>query len=1071
MAGACKKTHPLPRPGIRQADRTVPALDPAKLQLEDRGQREWLEFAQKLSTHIRFQALVDESPESSEQNWEQFFGAFNFAGYRQAQGDFDKDLKRFSQSPHGGLYSVYLRLLKRLRDDLNRLPASHLDFYYEDVLQLKPRNAVTDKVHVVFEAARKKDQIRIPAGTKLNAGKLITYKTDNEFFVGQARVAFLHSIFSDPNATDRPRYAIQADSLDGYGEPLTEEQPNWKPFGAAALPVMELGFAVASPILTLKEGDRTITMKVEMRSAIKAQDLPPDDILKSSLAAEFSGEEEWLGPFEAESASLTVPAKNQVNLTLKLSVNAAEDPIGFYDVSKLEGGFDTVSPILKVMLKESSDPRVQRLFAGSSVNAIQITVDVIGAKELDLENDLGRLNTDKPFMPFGPQPVRGSSFYISNEEMLSKQVTDFKIQVKWQDVPTNLADRYSAYLGSKIDNRAPALVRDDLKASSDRMVKNNSYFTASMTHVKSAKDDVSIPVQLFHKDDARLVADFDSSAEVRPTIGRTYAEFANYFSRVRISVKALFPGSVRLIKLSTSPISRIRKRRMLRKKIDRRIRVPSRQIRRFSIKKRKLGVIRVSLNQHFFHRLYPHYLSATIADESSTISPQEPYTPKIESIGMDYSASLRYDKFGKDEFSEYNKKTIQIFHITPFGHAEQHAMLKGDLPFVTDKNVYLVPDYQDAGSLILGIENLEEQQSISFLLQLAQGTANPLKQRQQVQWSLLVRNHWRPFDQSEVLVDETNKLLATGIVRLSIPGEPLHDNTLFNPDLTWLRASVASDVDAVCDFKAVYLHAVSALVAQTHEEDNASGTIAADTISKLHTPIAAIKAVSQPFGSFGGRSAESKLEFYRRVSERLRHKKRAITSVDYERLVLEEFPQLHMVRCLTHTDTRSCTSPGNVALIVIPKTPPQARFDRLRPRVDLDTLSKIEDYINSLNSFQVTAEVRNPSYEDIYLTFSIQFQSDKPFTPYQGILNEDLIRFLSPWMADAEILPAFGGRLHKSQIIKFIEELDYVDFVADVKLFRGQQSTSDLTSISPSSPDAILVSNSRHDIQAAGGRS
>ncbi len=73
------------------------------------------------------------------------------------------------------------------------------------------------------------------------------------------------------------------------------------------------------------------------------------------------------------------------------------------------------------------------------------------------------------------------------------------------------------------------------------------------------------------------------------------------------------------------------------------------------------------------------------------------------------------------------------------------------------------------------------------------------------------------------------------------------------------------------------------------------------TISKLDQPDAAVKKITQPFATFGGRGQEASTAFYTRVSERLRHKDRAIALWDYERLVLEAFPQIYQVKCLNHT--------------------------------------------------------------------------------------------------------------------------------------------------------------------------
>ncbi len=60
--------------------------------------------------------------------------------------------------------------------------------------------------------------------------------------------------------------------------------------------------------------------------------------------------------------------------------------------------------------------------------------------------------------------------------------------------------------------------------------------------------------------------------------------------------------------------------------------------------------------------------------------------------------------------------------------------------------------------------------------------------------------------------------------------------------------------------------------------------------------------MKQPFQSFDGKHAEVGKEFYTRVSERLRHKGRAITAWDYEHLVLDRFPGIYKVKCITHAE-------------------------------------------------------------------------------------------------------------------------------------------------------------------------
>lgn len=57
--------------------------------------------------------------------------------------------------------------------------------------------------------------------------------------------------------------------------------------------------------------------------------------------------------------------------------------------------------------------------------------------------------------------------------------------------------------------------------------------------------------------------------------------------------------------------------------------------------------------------------------------------------------------------------------------------------------------------------------------------------------------------------------------------------------------------------------------------------------------LSGIQAITQPLKSFNGIPTEKLNEFYVRVSERLKHKQRAITPWDYEHLVLEKSPQIY----------------------------------------------------------------------------------------------------------------------------------------------------------------------------------
>ncbi len=140
------------------------------------------------------------------------------------------------------------------------------------------------------------------------------------------------------------------------------------------------------------------------------------------------------------------------------------------------------------------------------------------------------------------------------------------------------------------------------------------------------------------------------------------------------------------------------------------------------------------------------------------------------------------------------------------------------------------------------------------------------------------------------------------MVTLTLPADISNQNTLFQKGMYWIKAAVKNNIDAVCNM--ILIQAQSAAVELLQEESNGiefRKNLSAKTISKLVVSNAAVKTIAQPFDGFGGRTRETDDHFYVRVSERLRHKQRAISIWDYEHILLEHFPQLYKVKCLNHT--------------------------------------------------------------------------------------------------------------------------------------------------------------------------
>jgi hypothetical protein len=243
------------------------------------------------------------------------------------------------------------------------------------------------------------------------------------------------------------------------------------------------------------------------------------------------------------------------------------------------------------------------------------------------------------------------------------------------------------------------------------------------------------------------------------------------------------------------------------------------------------------------------------------------------------------------------------------------------------------------------------------------------------------------------------------------------------------------------------------------------------TITKLDQPDAAVKGVDQPFPTFGGRPVETTVAFATRVSERLRHKDRAIALWDYEHLILEPFPGIYQARCLNHTQYEPSATgtgiyrelaPGHVTVVTIPdRSGPDAR-DPLRPFTSLRVLREIEQFVAERVSCFATLHVRNPQFEEVRVDLRVRFRDGVDETFHVNKLKREITEFLSPWAFRSDARPTFNGKVYKSVLVNFVEERTYVDFVSDVHLFHRLPGVTadgpDLEEVAGSRAISILVS-------------
>lgn len=431
--------------------------------------------------------------------------------------------------------------------------------------------------------------------------------------------------------------------------------------------------------------------------------------------------------------------------------------------------------------------------------------------------------------------------------------------------------------------------------------------------------------------------------------------------------------------------------------------------------------------------------------------PKEPYTPLAKDLSVDYTATATITD-------------IELVHLYPFENTHKEEEL----------TLYpaLFPTHCDQGTLFIGLKQLVPGTNVNFLFQLAEATADSESDRAEVAWHYLSNNQWKPLRNGfEIIEDATNKLTTSGIVKISIPADINTDNTVLPRTLHWIKASAPRNVIAVSETIGIHTQAVRASFINTeaHDQMRLSAPLEAGKLSKLQEANANVKKVAQPYESFGGKVPEAEGNYYIRVSEWLRHKGRGIQKFDYERLVLDAFPEIFKVKCINHSfwakaslyRTDVNVAPGYVLVAVIPDLNKLKSGQSFEPKAPLSLLEKIAASLKKRTSPFARIKVVNPRYEKIDICIEVALHKGKDRVFYRNKLAEDLRLFLAPWAVGEFDKLDFGQCVNRSDIVRFIEGREYVDHIMNLKMMFEEDCTRGktelLNEVCPLTPRSILV--------------
>ncbi|NOQ28153.1 MAG: hypothetical protein GQ564_22550 [Bacteroidales bacterium] len=970
----------------------------------------WLNENNKLKVENSFKS-IKKIKTLLDKTFYAFYNSINFL--KQAViSDLDESLKNQVHSPYLSLFFTFIKLFIKVKERLNSFPANYFQFYYNDILKIKPKDYTPDSTYLIFSLKEGVNDFFIPKGTRFIGGndeskKILYYSTDNDIVINKAKIAQLHTLYLEQNELIWPICDCTNLLIDDISIQYPEE---YKPGSNAKWPLLggpiskhgkmaELGFAISDNNFLVNEGHREIELELSFtEKSFKAFSRQLERIKGDYLVSEvfiklFSNifcvhltiDDGWfvVDNYIIDCSLINDSIRdNSIKIQFSLSVDDPSVAVYNKDIHGYNLGADY--PVAKFIINNESYLFPYSLIDDLELERITSIVNVHNLKNILIYNELGRIDTTKPFNPFGVIPKVNSSFVLGNYEMSKKKITNLDLHIKWNDLPEN-ENGLQEYFNEYEEN----LSKSDYKCKIS-FLNNGSWLPED----KNSQEVVNLfqANDLLQQGAKEKLRDFTSFKNIET---RYFQKDARKIDALNYNYDNNTLGGFIKISLSNPPFA-------------------------------------------FGHKKYPVFLTKITMENAKGKEqkqlPNPPFSPLIESITLGYTSISIIEFSGRQKNKEYSKKPF--YHLHPWGFED----MLGD---TQHKNRNLIPSYADQGNLFIGLKDANPGMTISIFFNLLDDsileveTDPPL-----INWEYLTSNRWRKIPKSNLISDSTNHFLESGIVTLKIPKDIDMQNTILSDDYHWIKVSAKDGLEALCSLISISTQAVKVTWEnQGNTLSHLELPLPAMTIIKPESRLAGIKTVLQEVKSFNGKPPEMIQQTKIRVGERLKHKMRAVTPWDYETLILEKFPKIYKVKCMPHMSSEKMEAPGHVLITVIEKVDKENFRIDYGPMVDNTTLHKIKSFVKKIASGFINIDVRNPVFERVQVRCAVKFDAGLDSGYFIDLLNKEIINFLTPWQTSGNNEPGFGKVIKCTDVLSFIQSLDFVDYATDFSMLQISHDT------------------------------
>jgi hypothetical protein len=1000
-----------------------------------------------------------------------------------SSNEFKKLSLKKSRFPDTTLLRSFINVLKVQQEQLNGISQRHLDFYYTDILKQTKLPATADNAFLCATLAKNDTVYNLPSGTLFDAGideqkKPILFASQKEVNLNPASIVSVQTLCyqNQPN--------ISSYNLKSITKPTNVQKDeddkiiSWQTFGEINPTVnpLPMGIAFASPMLLLKDGQREITLSLEFDTTI--------DLSLLQRANYFlSTQKDWL-KLELDPTNFTLDTSGMNNIvTIKIDIKPTQIAIEPFLINP--DGLNSEWPMIKILFQSIANPSTS-----PKVISITITVNVSGIQSCQLLNDYGELDTKKPFPPFGPLPLVNSNFIIGNNEILSKPLDTFQINIDWDNLPSDFEIYYKQYN-----------ICLDKKTDTDSTVKKANYFSIFKSKPKKTEENKQTENPIFKNNcftvDFNLLQEkswqeFKMSKSEKPDPNEIFTKVSSNTDPILLfdikkddSAKAFIDDSCSYFKYDKDTLSEesVPKDNTI---------TPDPSIQNKPLKFDNTvtsGYIKMTLTgpaYGFGSEIYPKIVTDIALQNANSLAMAQgwedaefipaanlPFAPKIKKFTVDYTASITYKLDGTtgnyplqyflySPFTSYKIFDNSIFYET--NTTSINTAIVGSSLTDTKDGLPLYSSFGYTGALFIELDHLISNSTLNLYFHLARNSVTTTP-GDSVNYFYLSDSGWNEI---HPLSDGTNQFKCSGIIELAIPSD-CNNSKNFMPGINnWISIVVTGKLDTYS--KTAFLQTNGFSIQRSGTSflsDTINPQIISNTISKPQTVIPQIATFIQPFASFGGKAAENITNRNQRISNSLKTKNRAIDHHDYYTLIFQKYDDVYYSKVVNKKSQNSC----NVYLVK--KIETDSDPNAFVPLVTNCLESEIEQFLKENSSPFANINVTNFNLEYVCISAKIEVKSGYQTVLIQKNINRALNLYLSPWITSYTAQIEIDRPLIDSKVKTFIKNIEGVASVDNVSFSSyfinpetgiPVESQKNKTTLKAYDPTTLLVSAVNHDI-------